>query len=117
MFSSSKDITVNIDPLKRQLPTGLEGVTRRHTSAGEKQSTSAGQDAVLDNINRQNLLERIREIPEARSEVVEIGRRLAEDPNYPSDELVDKLANALADLEPGWLDALGTEEDLGNEPA
>lgn len=63
----------------------------------------------MDNITKQNLLEHIRDLPEVRDEVTQIGRRLAEDPGYPPDELVDKLASAMADLEPGWLDALGEE--------
>ncbi len=113
----STSTSVNIDPVKRQPTAGIESISRRQQAAGQKQSAPSGQDAVMDNITRQNLLDQIRDIPDVRSDVTEIGRRLADDPDYPPAELVDKLANALADLEPGWLDSLGDVEEGEDEVA
>jgi hypothetical protein len=93
-------------------------VTRRgHSSGGGRSGAASTGDAVLDNITRQNLLDQIREMPEVRTEVVSLGRQLANDPGYPSDEAIDKIANMMADLEPGWMDALDAGEAEGNETA
>jgi hypothetical protein len=104
---------VNIDPLKRTTSEGVNTVVR-HTDLSAAAQTSAGttDDSELDNITQQNLLDQVRDMPEVRTEVSDIGRKLAEDPNYPSDEAIDKIATLMADLEPGWMDSIDAEEDV-----
>ena len=94
---------VNIDPLKRQQPIALQGVTRRAQPDGSQQRNASGE-AVLDNITRQNVLQQLKDLPEVRSNVMELGRRLAEDPSYPPDDVIDKLAQIIADLPADWMD-------------
>ena len=106
---------MNIDPIKRQPPTSIEGVTRRGVSTQGKQGALSGDAAVLDNITQQKLLDQVRDLPEVRSDIVEIGRRLAQDPNYPPDEIIDKIANLLADVGPDWLDGMDVDVDVEGE--
>jgi len=112
IFITSPKIAVNIDPIKSHQPTGVESVSRRGVSTGGNKNAPSTGDAVLDNISQQNLVDQVRDMPEIRTDVTSIGRKLAEDPNYPPDEVIDKLANLLADLGPGWMDDLDTEEEL-----
>ena len=102
---------MNIDPIKRQPPSGIEGVSRRGVPTQSKQDALSSGDAVLDNISQQKLLDQVRDMPEVRSDIVEIGRKLAQDPNYPPDEIIDKIANLLADAGAGWTDDLEVNEE------
>ena len=108
---------MNIDPLKRESPSGSVGnVGKRSTRISTSTEFSAGttDDAEMDNITQQNLLGKVKDLPEVRGEVTTMGVTLANDPNYPSDEAVEKLATLMADLEPGWMDAIEAGEDDGN---
>ncbi|HNX04967.1 MAG TPA: hypothetical protein PKI32_05670 [Opitutales bacterium] len=104
---------MNIDPLKGQSSGSIGNVTRRsgNLSTSGRLDTSSSDDSELDLITQQNLLDQVRDMPEVRSEVSAMGRRLAEDPNYPSDEAVEKIATLMADLDPNWMDALDAEEE------
>jgi hypothetical protein len=105
---------VNIDPLKSESPSGGVGnVGKRSTRITTSTDTNAGttDDAEMDNITQQNLLDMVKELPEVRGEVTTMGVTLANDPNYPSDEAIEKIATLMAGLEPGWMDAIEAEGD------
>ncbi len=102
---------MNIDPLKRQQPIALRGVTRR-TRPDESEQRQTSGDAVLDNITRQNLVLQLKDLPEVRADVVELGRKLANDPGYPPDEVIDKLAQVIADMPVDWLDEVVEDFDV-----
>jgi hypothetical protein len=105
---------VNIDPLKSESPSsGVGNVGKRSTRISTSTDLNAGttDDSELDNITQQNLLDQIKELPEVRSDVATMGVTLANDPNYPSDEAIDKIATLMAGLEPGWMDAIDAEPD------
>jgi len=105
---------VNIDPLKSESSSGGVGnVGKRSAKVATSTDFSAGttDDAEMDNITQQNFLDQIKELPEVRSEVATMGVTLANDPNYPSDEAIEKIATLMADLEPGWMDAIDAEDD------
>ena len=46
--------------------------------------------------NTQALVRKLVEMSEVRPEMVERGRKLAADPNYPSDEIVNEIAKHIA---------------------
>ena len=108
--------TVNIDPLKGQSSGNIGRLSRRsgNQSLSARLDLSSADDSELDLITQQNLLDQVRDMPEVRSEVSEMGRKLAEDPSYPSDEAVEKIATLLADVDPGWMDAINSEGDASN---
>jgi hypothetical protein len=111
---------VNIDPLKRQSSesVGTSSVSRRSSlSTAAQTSSGTTDDAELDNITQQNLLDLVKDMPEVRTEVTDIGMTLANDPNYPSEEAVDKLATLMMDMEPGWMDSIDAEEETTDENA
>lgn len=99
---------VDIDPIRRQQPVTLRGVTR--LAPKEPAPAKDGVDGVQDQIARQNLVEKLMNMPEIRPEMVERGKQLAMDPNYPPEEVVNKLAEKLASMPIDWLD--DTIEDL-----
>ena len=103
---------MNIDPLKGQSSEGVKNVSRHSTlTTAAQMNTGSADDSELDLITQQNLLDQVKELPEVRTEVADIGRKLAEDPDYPTDEAIDKIASLLADLEPGWMDSIDAEVD------
>jgi len=110
---------VNIDPLSGQSSEGIGKITRRFgkPSTSDKAGAGVHDDSELDLISRQNLLDQVRDMPEVRSDVVQMGRNLASDPNYPSDEAVEKLATLLSGMEADWAAALGDDEAAPDQPA
>ena len=110
---------MNIDPLSGQSSEGIGKITRRYgkPSTSDKAGAGSPDDSELDLISRQNLLDQVRDLPEVRSDVVQMGRNLASDPNYPSDEAVEKLATLMAGMDTDWTAALGDEEPSTEEPA
>lgn len=106
---------MNIDPLKRQPQIPLQGVTRRVQPDSSRQRRETSGDAVLDNINRQGLVQQLKDMPEVRSEVVDLGRKLADDPAYPPDEVIDQLAQVIADMPMDWFDDLIGDFDATSE--
>jgi hypothetical protein len=82
-------------------------------------STGTTDDSELDNITQQHLLDQVKDLPDIRTETVAgIGRKLADDPSYPSDEMIGKFASLLVSQEPGWMDAINAEEETqGNANA
>jgi hypothetical protein len=102
---------VNIDPLKTQVPTTLGGVSRRGASTGGNAGAATGEEVVSEGIEiKENLVREAGSMPDVRADVVEMGRRLAADPNYPPDELVEKFASMLVDSGPGLLGEIEDSE-------
>lgn len=60
-------------------------------TAPEQQSEEAVTDSVMTDQNQQ-LMGALRNQPDVRPEVVERGKSLAADPDYPSTDIVDELA-------------------------
>jgi hypothetical protein len=110
---------VNIDPLSGQSSEGIGKITRRFGKPSTSGGAGAGahDDSELDLITRQNLLDQVRDLPEVRADVAQMGRTLANDPNYPSDEAVEKLATLMAGMDTDWTAALGDDGDVPEEPA
>jgi hypothetical protein len=79
--------TSNSSPLPR--PNGYSPATspasRRTVAAGDRLETAS-----LDHLRAS-----VAAIPAVRADVVELGRSLANDPGYPSDQIVEKLAALL----------------------
>lgn len=111
---------MNIDPLKSESSSGSVGnVGKRSARVATSTDLNAGttDDSELDNITQQHLLDEVKDLPEVRSDVATMGVTLANDPNYPSDEAIEKIATLMADLEPGWMDAIDAEEDSSGSGA
>jgi hypothetical protein len=114
--------TVNVDPLKRQSSESVSSgsVSKRDKISLSIQSTlnsGVSDDAELDNITQQNLLDMVKDMPETRSDVTAIGQKLADDPNYPSEEALDKIANLMVDQSADWMNGIDAEEDTSSENA
>jgi hypothetical protein len=108
---------VNIDPLKSSLTESAGNVGKR-SRIGETTVSSSGasDDSELDTISQQGLLDLVKTMPDVRPEVVEkVGERLAEDPSYPTDEMVDKFAKMLAGADTGIMDSIEAETEGGDE--
>jgi hypothetical protein len=60
------------------------------------QSSAEGEER-LSRANSQALREALEQSPEIRPEVVERGRKLAVDPNYPPREIIMSLARLMSD--------------------
>lgn len=91
---------MNIDPLRRPPPVTLKNVTRRAPSE-EREPASLG-GAVKDEISQQDLVDRLMKMDELRPDVVALGRKLAEDPSYPPDNVIERLAEVLAEMPINW---------------
>lgn len=102
---------VNIDPLRRPLPVTLKSVTRR--SASEEREPPSLGGAVKDEISQQDLVNRLKKMEDVRPDVVELGRRLAQDPSYPPDNVVERLAEVLAEMPIDWLTESDSDESSG----
>ena len=90
---------MNIDPLKRQTQvSSLQQVVSKR----EDQNPSGDEEGMrLDVKTHENLMGQLNEMPESRPDVVALGRKLAEDPNYPSDDVLEKLSEVLIDVGDG----------------
>lgn len=86
--------TVNINPIKRNETLRFGAVSK----AKSQSTRSAPEEGVIDGILRNDLVDKLRAMPDVRPEVVELGRRLANSPDYPPDELVEKLAQVITSL-------------------
>ncbi len=104
---------VDIDPIRRQQPITLRGVTR--LASKEPAPAKDGTDGVHDQIARQNLVEKLMNMPDVRPEMVERGKQLASDPDYPPEEVVNALAEKLANMPIDWLDDSIEDLELSGE--
>jgi hypothetical protein len=110
---------VNIDPLKSSPSETTGNVSKRgRITNSQTMSTGTSTDSELDNISQEGLLDLVKDMPDVRSEVVsEVGQKLANDPSYPTDEMVEKFASLLADADTSIMDSIDAETDDGNENA
>ncbi|MBN2068650.1 MAG: hypothetical protein JW739_03345 [Opitutales bacterium] len=85
---------MNIDPIKRQAQiSSLRQVARK-----KGDSSVSGEDSLhLDSGFHENLMAQLNDMPDVRPDVVALGRRLASDPDYPSDGTLEQLAAILLD--------------------
>jgi hypothetical protein len=104
---------VNIDPLKSSSTESLSNVGRKgRVNASSTMNAGTTDDSELDNITQQNLLDLVKDMPEVRPEVVSsIGRKMADDPSYPTDEMIQKFATLMVDQDPSWMDAINSEPE------
>jgi hypothetical protein len=85
---------VNINPIRTDSQIRLEPapkpVARRETPVADQDGFEArAQD---------QLMSELRQMPDARPDAVALGKKLAADPNYPSDEILGQLAEILVEL-------------------
>ena len=109
---------MNIDPLKSESSSNsVSNVGKRTSRIATSTDFNAGtmDDSEMDNITQQHLLDQVKELPEVRSDVATMGVTLANDPNYPSDEAIDKIATLMSGLEPGWMDSIDAETEGTDE--
>lgn len=87
---------MNIDPLDN---SGYVQQPRANAQSAARQPAAPQQES--DRLSAE-LSEKVRESlssqPDIRPEVVERGRQLAADPNYPSPEIVRKIASLITPL-------------------
>jgi hypothetical protein len=80
---------MNIQPIKTEsVPPSSRPKSSQAAKGGE---ASPAADSVKPGI-AEKLMEAIRNEPDARAEVVERGRALVADPNYPNAEQLERLA-------------------------
>ena len=73
-------------------------------------------DSELDNISQEGLLDLVKDMPDVREDVVsEIGQKLADDPSYPTDEMIDQFSSMLVNTDTSWMDAVDSEAETGDE--
>lgn len=89
---------MNIDPLS----TNSQFISsfRRHTAFNEE-SGSAPTDASGDQLatsRSTSLRESLAALAEVRPEVVDRGRKLLADPNYPGSDIIKKIASLITPL-------------------
>jgi len=85
---------MNIDPLNSSggLINGGNGATR--SSQNTHIQSGSGRDSI--SIERSMRIDSaMAQIPEIRSEVVERGRQLLSDPNYPGPEIAQQIASLI----------------------
>jgi hypothetical protein len=80
---------MNIQPIKTE--TVPPSPRPKPAQAAKGGGASPASDSVKPGV-AEKLMEAIRNEPETRAEVVERGRALVADPNYPSAEQLEKLA-------------------------
>lgn len=85
---------MNIDPIKRNQDMKARAVARARSPESPASATPA---PVVDEIEHGKWIEQLKAMPDTRPEVIALGRKLAEDPGYPPDELLDRLAEMLVD--------------------
>ncbi|MDX2186040.1 MAG: hypothetical protein SFV32_03835 [Opitutaceae bacterium] len=88
-----------------QPTSNFHGYTRSDAVSGPgakpvsgPKTNQAAEEAESENFssaNTQALREALSRTPEIRPEVVERGKRLAVDPNYPPREIIDRLADLM----------------------
>ena len=85
---------MNIDPLNNSdYIYSLRGKTQGNGHR-QQQEAAVSQDQLSVNTSSK-IRQALDQIPEIRPEVVERGRQLAADPNYPSQEVVRKIAQLI----------------------
>jgi len=85
---------VNIDPIKRQTDIRFEPAAK---PPPRKETPELGQQDLEAPVH-EHLMTELKNMPDVRPDVVELGKKLASDPGYPSEEVLDKLAEILVDL-------------------
>jgi hypothetical protein len=88
---------MNIDPLNNSgfVRLSLQNDTRSAASA--RNPDDGGADQLATDFSR-HVREALASIPEIRPEIVERGRQLRADPNYPSLEIVTEIARRISPL-------------------
>lgn len=80
---------MNIQPLKTE---GVPAPSKpKAQPAKSAQASSPGE--MLKSTKNERLMEALRNEPDVRPTEVDRGRKLAADPNYPSDDILAKLAD------------------------
>ncbi len=77
-------------------PNGYQPILGRARNPVVKSSEAAVGETLSVHETR-SLEEKVRNLPIVRDDIVALGRKLAADPNYPSEETLKKLANLLAE--------------------
>jgi hypothetical protein len=89
---------VNIDNIKRQDQLRLRSIGKvRKSAEGGVEAMAPLDTAVINAIAAQGLLQEVMSMPDTRPEVIDLGRKLAQDPDYPSGAVLEQLAVLLSD--------------------
>ncbi len=68
---------------------------RKKTDSSKGASSSASSDQLALN-QVQSMVGDLISMPEVREDIVELGRKLAKDPSYPQEDVVDQVARILS---------------------
>lgn len=85
---------MNIPPLNPENSFQIPK-SRPKQARTEPQGTVVARDTVKSEYNIDSLLSAMRNDPDVRAEMVEYGKRLAADQNYPPPEMFPKLAELI----------------------
>lgn len=69
---------------------------RKTRKGSSPPSANKSNGDLLALVQVQSMVDNLMSIPEVREEVVELGRRLARDPDYPQEHIVDEVSRILA---------------------
>lgn len=88
---------MNINPIGNSGYFPHSGQKNGVNGAGQINGNGAKSDHLATNLSNR-VRETLASIPEIRPEVVERGRALLADPNYPSQDIVEKIASLISPL-------------------
>ena len=87
---------MNIDSVRSEYNTSFTKALKPNEEASPAVGVSGGKSDQLALSRKQQLLQKLSEIPEIRPEAVVRGREIASDPNFSSPEGVEAVAHAVA---------------------
>lgn len=89
---------MRIDPSRNSQLNATGKVARKRSGGGEAASASSGStpadSAALGQVKA--MVEQLIDLPDVREEMVDLGKRLAEDPRYPGEDVIEEVARILS---------------------
>ncbi|MDQ8201538.1 hypothetical protein [Pelagicoccus sp. SDUM812003] len=85
---------MNIDPRNTASHLYAQNLAKQNAAGQAQQASKPDQAAAGDKLEL-NALDKLRQIPEVRPEMVAKGKELLNDPNFPSKEMMNDLAKLI----------------------
>lgn len=86
---------MNIEPIDNVQPVLQSQVSLKQKDDKQPLPKDEALEKTTDVSRQQELVAKLKELDEVRPEVVQAGKRLANDPSFPKSEELDQLAKAL----------------------
>lgn len=104
---------MHLDPIKRPVDFTIRVTPKARPDKGQQSEQTAAKS--LPPVSLNDLVSELKQMAETRPDVVEMGRKLAEDPDYPPEDVLDRLADMMADFPEEWGDLPFEEGSNGSK--